>query len=768
MPSYDFRTLSPIDFEGLVRDLLQEEFALTLESFKAGKDLGIDFRYSTDKDETLVVQCKHYVESGFDALIHVLTSKELKKVHALKPSRYIVATSIPLSSAQKDSISNVLSPYVLNTGDVLGKEDLNNLLGKFPHVERQTIKLWLTSLPILEEVLHAGIYNMSREELSRIREHALLYVQNASFEEAARILDDHNFCIIAGIPGIGKTTLAEMLVLHYSRAGYEVVKVSEDMTEAWKLVKPETRRVFYYDDFLGQTSFGEKLNKNEDQRLIDFIHTVRKSSGVKLILTTREYILQQAYLQYEKLNREGFSTEKCIIDLAKYTRMNRAKILFNHVYFSALPAQYRKCLLEDKRYLKIIDHPNYSPRIVQLLTDYRRLRNVRPSGYVTLFLNSMNNPLAIWQHAFMNHLSQAARNLLLMMVSMPYEVLLADAEIAYQAYNLGYSRHFGSTIGPQDFRSALKELDGDFLVYQREGSNILIRYQNPSIRDFLRMYLSSSQSEMALLIETIVFYEQLKSLWSWSGEEAGRSGVRRFFEKDPSLATSIMRRTLSSPPCRLIHVSRAGATRREHWPISLEARLVLVAEIGTDCCSPLLALVQEKLPCIESRIRERGLDRDGLADLLEALSNHVEAGVEWARAFANAGYDALLIEPGLSDDLRPICRLVEKRSSMLPEGTLKRVEEALLSVADSIASGEWDLTADELREEAESLKSLAFDLGVDIESQLEAILVWADKLEEESGRDDRNLEFLSTSSGEEDIADDDEIASIFSTLNVTP
>ena len=40
MPNYDFRSLSPIDFEIIVRDLLQEELGVTLESFKSGKDLG--------------------------------------------------------------------------------------------------------------------------------------------------------------------------------------------------------------------------------------------------------------------------------------------------------------------------------------------------------------------------------------------------------------------------------------------------------------------------------------------------------------------------------------------------------------------------------------------------------------------------------------------------------------------------------------------------------------------------------------------------------
>jgi hypothetical protein len=34
----DFRTLSPLDFEELVRDLLQAQWGVTLESFGAGAD----------------------------------------------------------------------------------------------------------------------------------------------------------------------------------------------------------------------------------------------------------------------------------------------------------------------------------------------------------------------------------------------------------------------------------------------------------------------------------------------------------------------------------------------------------------------------------------------------------------------------------------------------------------------------------------------------------------------------------------------------------
>jgi hypothetical protein len=45
MADYDFRSLSPHDFELLCRDLLQKPLGMTLESFTMGRDSGIDFRY---------------------------------------------------------------------------------------------------------------------------------------------------------------------------------------------------------------------------------------------------------------------------------------------------------------------------------------------------------------------------------------------------------------------------------------------------------------------------------------------------------------------------------------------------------------------------------------------------------------------------------------------------------------------------------------------------------------------------------------------------
>jgi len=62
---YNFRTLSPIDFELLVRGLLQAELGITMESFGHGKDGGIDFRFSV-ADQDVVVQAEHHIEGGHE------------------------------------------------------------------------------------------------------------------------------------------------------------------------------------------------------------------------------------------------------------------------------------------------------------------------------------------------------------------------------------------------------------------------------------------------------------------------------------------------------------------------------------------------------------------------------------------------------------------------------------------------------------------------------------------------------------------------------
>lgn len=165
---YDFRTLSPIDFELLVRDLLQAELGITIESFGPGKDSGIDFRFAV-ADQDAVVQAKHYIEGEARSLLRA-AMKEDSKVLKLAPGRYMLVTSLSLTPALKGKIIEAMPSTPVSAGDVIGREDLNNFLGRHPRVLRQHFKLWLTSTEVLERILHSAVYNRTDAELARIRQ----------------------------------------------------------------------------------------------------------------------------------------------------------------------------------------------------------------------------------------------------------------------------------------------------------------------------------------------------------------------------------------------------------------------------------------------------------------------------------------------------------------------------------------------------------------------------------------------------------------------
>src|SRR5882724_11861976 len=98
---YDLSVLSPADFEDLSRDLLQAEFGVRLEAFTIGRDGGTDLRYAVSPGKKWVVQCKHFVRSGWRKLFTHL-KEEASKVIRLAPERYIVTTSVGLTPANKE------------------------------------------------------------------------------------------------------------------------------------------------------------------------------------------------------------------------------------------------------------------------------------------------------------------------------------------------------------------------------------------------------------------------------------------------------------------------------------------------------------------------------------------------------------------------------------------------------------------------------------------------------------------------------------------
>lgn len=521
MTRYDYKSLSPQDFEELTRDLLQAEWNIPLEAFKTGRDRGIDLRYAPLDGGTTIIQCKHYASSSVSSLLSQLRIGELPKVRQLQPQRYVLVTSLPLSPVDKDKIVEACRPFVLGPADAIGADDLDGLLSRHPGIERANFKLWLTSTAVLDRVLHNAEVSQTEFEVERIRRKLPVFVQSKAFQRAQNLLQEQRVVIVSGVPGIGKTTLAEMLLFAHLEEGYQPVVIQTDLIEGKRLFRPKTRQIFYYDDFLGQTFLGDQrtyLGNNHDAALISFIEMVRDTSHSRFVLTTREHILRQAFQVSERFLHSTMMSQRCVLELGDYSFGQRARILYNHLYFSDLPQRYRDMILEDDFFLDIIKHDHFNPRLVEWLASLTRLRSPPPEEYRQSITGLLQSPEALWSHAFETQISDAGRDLLLTLYTLGEWIDVKDLALAFEAIHCDNSKRYNRPRGPGDFRSALQELDGAFLSYRSGHAEFI----NPSIRDFAAGVICRTPAIAFDLVGSAVRFKQVTSLWNLARERNGQ------------------------------------------------------------------------------------------------------------------------------------------------------------------------------------------------------------------------------------------------------
>lgn len=712
--AYDLLSLSPDDFQLLVRDLLQAELGLRLETFTHGADQGIDLRTVHSGQGTLIVQCKRYKD--FRSLLRNIRNDELPKIQRLRPARYILATSVPMNPQRKARLLALLTPFCRTESDILGDEDLNNLIQRHTDVERRNFKLWLNSALVLDRVLHDGIFGEDESALERARERLRRYVRNASFDRAVALLESERYCIIAGQPGIGKSTLADILVLDYAtRQNYEAVKISRSLEEIRLRRNPRRRLIFYFDDFLGQTLV-EQFTRIEDRRLIDFVEDVRRTTNWRLVMTTREYVYQQAIIKLEALAHAAEHLKKCIISLGDYTSLIRAKILYNHLYYSALPAPYITALVKNRQYMEVVRHRNYNPRIVQHMTMDFFFKDIQPSVYPSEFIQNLDNPQRIWHHTFHRNISREAQDLLVVLASFPEEALLSDVERVFAAYHQQRSAKLLSPMSPRAFDDALRELDGDFIDTTRVESELLIEFSNPSIRDFMNATLSSSPVLVEDLIATAEFFEQLSRIWS---ARLQITEPRRFISNDAALADKL--RALIDGASARVRREYAGGAKpskvlRAHS--SRSERLLSVLEIGEELQTPATrALIQELIGQEEDESLDLpSLGKDALVDVLLRLNRRSGWASTSSRLFAMIR-EYLLEELEEIEDYKALGAFASAFPSAITYLEWRTIERRLRASFSDWRSNVW-YDADEIWGLHSEIEELGRSLEVEVSGML--------------------------------------------------
>ena len=735
MPNYRFSEISSFEFEELCRDLLQAEFGIALELFSPGPDQGIDIRYigvENDQNPSLVAQCKRWDESDYNGLLSHLKRIELPKIRQLAPNRYVLMTSVRLTKHRKDEILGALHPWIKSPADVYGKEDISGLLALHNEVERRHIKLWLTSTEVLDALLRSDIFNRSEDALERAKGQLRPWVPNPSFARAREVLEANRVCVISGPPGIGKSMLADVLSAGYVSQGYQLIDISDDIDEGFSAWRSNCDQVFLYDDFLGHVTSGElQLQKNEQSRLARFFERVRKNEGKRFILTTREYILAEALLRYERLTQIELENYKNIITLEDYTQKIRAQILYNHLFFSELPSQLKMALLPEQRYWEVIRHRNYNPRIIEHIVSLPGASSKTAEQFVYDCFQNLDDPKRVWGHIFRN-LPIMTRHISVAVASFSSQVFLDDLRLVVERL---FRRDFDSV----DFQDALEMVEGTFLELKEadpgSGSRLRVAViRDPSVLDYLWGQLQTFEGEADKLLQNAVFYEQCVILYEGVNHTAFSSTriLPRTFPSerfrdvvDPqAVADRAIELFFSEGPILVVFSEdREDRTDNIHRaPINLEQRTAfLLSVLATHPHSQaVVAAANWALKSTTEMWEEDGRSpREALYMLGEALKIETLCSSEVIWQAKLKLHKAITTNLGSADDLEALVEFAELCPDLF-EDPYHNLESWSEELYEFIEDRKWWLLdqyddPDSLEFEASTISNVASSMRVDID-----------------------------------------------------
>lgn len=616
MPTHDFTRLSSYDFEELACDLLQSEWATRLELFTAGRDSGIDIRGYVDTGREVIVQCKHAPGSTFAKLLSLLKREELPKLQKLKPKRYVLVTSVGLTPANKKTLVALCRPYLKRQSDVIGKSEVNTLLRRHRRIETSNFKLWLTSIEVMQRVLHNAELCQTEFEVDRVSRKLPLFVQNDAFPRAQKILNESRIVVISGVPGIGKTTLADMLLYAHLEQDYEPVVIQENVAEAKRLFVAAKQQIFYFDDFLGQTFLHDRpdlITGNQDAALVSFMEGVRASKNSRFILTTREHILQKALSVSEKIASSPILDNRCILELSDYTFGQKARILYNHLYFSDLPSTYKEAVVQGHFYFQVIRHQNFNPRLIEWLSGYTRVKNVTPANYRDHITALLESPERIWEHAFNEQISESARSVLFCLGVSGYGTEIRDLEVAWQALHQHKARKYNFVTSPRDFRRALADLEGSFIKIELHR----VQFLNPSIRDFIENLYRGNREHVIDVIESATAFRQIDAFRDLAEERSSP-------ELDQVLAPSsvvvvALARVMDHPHIRW-SIAQDGKYTGTYLDTIPEHRVRALVKWAESSKSPdLLSLIDKAVANLERHWQQFTIDMVPTIGILETL-----------------------------------------------------------------------------------------------------------------------------------------------------
>jgi hypothetical protein len=190
--------------------------------------------------------------------------------------------------------------------------------------------------------------------------------------------------------------------------------------------------------------------------------------------------------------------------------IEKAKILYNHLYFNNVDADRFASIKQEKNYRKIVQHANYNPRIIEFVTDPRIYTDIKPGQYFDFIVNNLNNPEKVWDDEYERKLSIIDRDLLTTLYSLTSST--CPIYFAEKCFNERIKKLDSVDKTINQFKSSLSRLQNSFVKIVDEKGRKMLTMSNPSINDYLSARLSNNSLERDDLVGCAASVRQLKRL----------------------------------------------------------------------------------------------------------------------------------------------------------------------------------------------------------------------------------------------------------------
>ncbi len=507
---YNYSNLCDYEFEILCKDIMQKKLGKPLQIFARGRDGGIDITDDTVK-KNVVIQVKHYIKSKYADLLSSL-KKEVAKVVELAPYEYYVCCAVELTAANKTEIYGMFSEYMEDSGNILSLNDIDEFLQdpENEDIVRKHYKLWLESTGVLGEIYNRDIFIDCETLLYDIENEQKEFVETMPYRQCIDILEQDRLLMILGMPGTGKTLTTKMLALYYAASDYRIVYTTNgDLQSIKKALSTDkdSKEIILLDDCLGQYYF--RMKDTQENELMSLVKYILMHKNKKLIMNSRVTIFQQTKETYIDLHSfiESEKIKLQFIDMSMMTVEDKGRIFKNHLYFRNIPSDYYAQIVKDHNYRKIVNHRNYTPRIVDYVTRVQNYKRVGNSGYCDFIMRCLDTPMEIWSDEFNNRLQPEDRIFLTSLFSLTD--VSVEEDVLHRVFNARIASLSSIDTTKNVWLGVWTRMEGTFVKIIAHNGVREIGVLNPSVNDFLKHHLDGNELEVNEIKKKSTEYRQI-------------------------------------------------------------------------------------------------------------------------------------------------------------------------------------------------------------------------------------------------------------------